>query len=216
MFTDLRFVFRTLFRNRTFTLVTVFTLALGIGAAAAIFSVADYVLFRANKFPDRVYLVGGRTDTGALMPVRFDYMMRAYEQTTAMDEYGKAAFVAGNIVIKGQPVATSWLGVSPNLFNMLGVTPALGRGFLPGEGKDGADNVVIVSDHFWHGREWDIDVTAWRREAEPLDLRLELLPWRRATGVWVDPSVRDIPDGLEITAVDLVDVARVALEVTDL
>ena len=150
MFTDLRFVFRTLFRNRTFTLVTVFTLALGIGAAAAIFSVADYVLFRANKFPDRVYLVGGRTDTGALMPVRFDYMMRAYEQTTAMDEYGKAAFVAGNIVIKGQPVATSWLGVSPNLFNMLGVTPALGRGFLPGEGKDGADNVVIVSDHFWH------------------------------------------------------------------
>lgn len=75
---------------------------------------------------------------------------------------------------------------------------------------------VLTSDHFWHGREWDIDVTAWRRQAEPLDLRLELLPWRRATGVWVDPSVSDIPDGLEIAAVDLVEVARVALEVTDL
>ena len=52
MLADLRFVFRALARNRGFTLITVLTLALGIGSAAAIFSVTDWILFRANRFPD--------------------------------------------------------------------------------------------------------------------------------------------------------------------
>jgi len=75
MLSDLRFAFRTLARNRSFTLVTVLTLALGIGSAAAIFSVTDWILFRASKFPDDVFLIGGRNDQTASMPVRMDFMV---------------------------------------------------------------------------------------------------------------------------------------------
>ena len=70
----------------------------------------------------------------------------------------------------------------------------------------------VVSDHFWHGRVWDVDLTPWRDAVRRNGLRLELLPWRRATGVWVDPSVRDVPDGLVVAAVDVVRVPRTVLE----
>jgi predicted permease len=150
MIFDLRFVFRSLARNRGFTLVTVLTLALGIGSAASIFSVTDWILFRVNKYSEDIHLIGGRSDQNPFVPVRFDFMTRAYaEQTSVMTEYAKAAYLTGNVVIDGQPVATTWLGVSPNLFPMLGVTPAMGRGFLPGEEVMGADHVVVVSHLFW-------------------------------------------------------------------
>jgi putative ABC transport system permease protein len=149
MWTDLRFVLRTLTRNRGFSLLTIFTLALGIGAAAAIFSLADWALFQANRFPEGVYIVGGHTADTPFMPIRFEFMVKPYEQTP-VGEFAKAASSAGNVVIDGQPVAIGWLGITPNLFPMLGVTPALGRNFLPTESAPGADQIVIVSDHFWH------------------------------------------------------------------
>ena len=150
MFADLRFAVRTLARNRSFALVTILTLALGIGSAASIFSVTDWILFRANKIPNDIFLIGGQDSRNPPNPIRMDFQQRAYEeQSNIMAAYGKAAYMAGNIVIAGQPVATNWLGVTPGLFPMLDVTPALGRGFLPGEDVAGSDQVVMVSDHFW-------------------------------------------------------------------
>jgi putative ABC transport system permease protein len=150
MLQDLRFAIRTLIRNRGFTLVTALTLALGIGSAASIFSVTDWILFRASAFPADVYLIGGSNDRTDSMPVRFDFMTRAYEdQCSAFSAYEKASYMTGNIVIDGEPVGTSWVGLSPDLFPMLGVAPAFGRGFLPGEDVAGADQVVIVSYQFW-------------------------------------------------------------------
>lgn len=70
---------------------------------------------------------------------------------------------------------------------------------------------TVVSDHFWHGRDWDVDLTPWRDDVARAGLTLELLPWRAATGVWVDPSVRGVPDGIAVAAVDVVRVARVVL-----
>lgn len=69
----------------------------------------------------------------------------------------------------------------------------------------------LVSDHFWHGRPWDVDLTPWAAEVVESGVRFELLPWRRATGVWVHPSVRDVADGIHVTAIDLVRVGRVRL-----
>lgn len=72
---------------------------------------------------------------------------------------------------------------------------------------------AVVSDHFWHGRPWDVDLTPWRDAVVRDGLTLELYPWRAATGVWVDPSVRDVADGTEIASLDVVRVARVELTV---
>ncbi|MFC7877760.1 beta-galactosidase [Isoptericola sp. NPDC057391] len=74
-----------------------------------------------------------------------------------------------------------------------------------------AADTVVVGDHFWHGRDWDLDLTPWRDDVARDGLTLELLPWRAATGVWVDPSVRDVPDGIAVAAADVVRVARVVL-----
>lgn len=150
MFSDFRFALRTLARNRAFTLVTVLTLALGIGSAAAIFSVTDWILFRATSFPEDVFLIGGTSPQTPFMPIRFDYMARAYqERTTVIADYAKASPQVGNVVIDGQPVATGWLGVGSNFFPMLRVAPRLGRGFMPGEDIAGSDQVVVVSHSFW-------------------------------------------------------------------
>ncbi|WP_100443969.1 beta-galactosidase [Glycomyces xiaoerkulensis] len=69
----------------------------------------------------------------------------------------------------------------------------------------------LVSDHFWHGRAWDIDLTPHRQPVSEHGLRLELLPWRRETGVWVDPSVRGVDDGIAIAAATAVRVANTRL-----
>ncbi len=153
MLADFRFALRSLGRARGFTLVTVLTLALGIGSAAAIFSVADWVLFRAEKFPTDVFLIGGQTGTNPFNPVRMESMTRVYEQEKrAFTEFAKAGRSQGNVVIEGRPVATGWLGVTPNLLPMLGIKPMLGRSFLPGEDKEGSDQVIIVNYWFWKQR----------------------------------------------------------------
>ena len=153
MLSDLRFVVRALARNRSFTLVTVLTLALGIGSAAAIFRVTDWVLFKGTTYPRDVYLIGGHSPDGPFMPIRFDFMARAYEEkTSVMAEYSKAAVMSGNVVVDGEPVAANWLGVSVGLLPMLDVAPAQGRGFLPGEDEAGKDQVVVVSHRFWQTR----------------------------------------------------------------
>ncbi len=150
MASDLSFVFRRMRRQRAFTAVTVLTLALGIGAAVSIFSVTDWILFRESRFPADVFLVGGQSDESPSMPIRFDFMVRAYKEgSNAISEWAKAASMVGNIEVDGQPLATNWLGVSSNLFPMLGISPGLGRGFLPGEDVEGSDRVVIVSRQFW-------------------------------------------------------------------
>lgn len=154
MISDLRFVFRALMRNRGFTLVTVLTLALGIGSAASIFSVTDWILFRANKFPDNLYLIGGRGMETPFNPSRFAFMVQAYREQgeAVLSQMALASFQNGNVVVDGEPVATSRLGVSANIFAMLGVTPALGRTFREGEDAPGADQVVVVSHDFWKRR----------------------------------------------------------------
>ena len=89
-------------------------------------------------------------------------------------------------------------------------TGDVGRAFVgdPVGGK-------LVSDHFWHGRVWDVDVTPWLDEVAEQGVTLELLPWRHETGVWVDPSVRDVADGITVASVEVVRVARVTLTATN-
>ena len=72
----------------------------------------------------------------------------------------------------------------------------------------------LISDHFWHGRAWDIDLTPHREAVAEHGVRLELLPWRRETGVWVDPSVRAVADGITIASATVVRVGKARLRAT--
>ncbi len=150
MLSDFRHVLRSLLRNRGFTLVTVLTLALGIGSGGAIFSATDWILFRRSQMPADVYMLGGQSDQQVFNPVRFDYMVRAYKDTKgAIRALELTSNHSGNVVVEGQPVDTNWLTVSPNLLPTLGITPWRGRGFAAGDDVPGADQVVVVSHQFW-------------------------------------------------------------------
>lgn len=69
----------------------------------------------------------------------------------------------------------------------------------------------IVADHFWYGRTWDIDLTPHAQQVEETGVTLHLMPWKRETGVWVDPEVRDIPDGISVKSVDIIRIPRITL-----
>lgn len=69
----------------------------------------------------------------------------------------------------------------------------------------------LISDHFWHGRPWDIDLTSWREQIAEHGLRLEILPWNPDAGIWVDPDVRDAPAGVHVQRADLIRVERTLL-----
>jgi len=150
MFSDLRFVCRTLARARGFTAVTVLTLALGIGAAAAIFSVADWVLFRSNRFPADVHLIGMQFGTQQFNPQQFEFATRAYEaEKNILAVTAKAMGRSGNVVVEGRPVSTGWEAMSASVFSLLEIRPRIGRTFRPEEEMEGKDDVVVVSDTFW-------------------------------------------------------------------
>ncbi|HVZ64260.1 MAG TPA: ABC transporter permease [Lacunisphaera sp.] len=150
MLADLRYVVRSLLRNRGFTLVTVLTLSLGIGAGGAIFSATDWILFRRSMLPAGTFLLGGQSDRQPFNPIRYDYMVQAYRSARgAIAEMELASNQSGNVVVEDQPVDTGWLAIAPGLFPMMGIAPWRGRDFGPGDAVVGSDQVAIVSFKFW-------------------------------------------------------------------
>jgi putative ABC transport system permease protein len=156
---DLRYALRTLYRWPGFTAVVVLTLALGIGANAAIFSVVNAVLLRPLPFTDPnrlVFVFGTPTDgdsakvgSSSSYPDFADFRERA----KSFSQLGAMSVRQTTVTSKSfEPSIVSGAPVTANVFPMLGVSPALGRGFLAEEDKPGAAAVVIVSDAFWRQR----------------------------------------------------------------
>ncbi|MBO0725197.1 MAG: ABC transporter permease, partial [Blastocatellia bacterium] len=151
---DLRYGMRTLLKNPGFTLIAVITLALGIGANTAIFSVVDAVLLRPMPYPEADRLVflwstmksQGVPISGTSMP---DYReMR--DQNRTME--GLAGFYFGDFNLSpagGEPERVQGAYVTSNLFNALKVSPALGRLFTPEEDQFGRHRVVLLSYGLW-------------------------------------------------------------------
>ncbi len=144
---DLRYTARSLPRSIGFTVAAILTLALGIGANTAMFSIVNSVLLRPLPYanPDRLVSVWtnwGPQTRGVFADIRT--RSRVYEQVAA---YNKSS--AFTLVSKTAPERIDGASASPNLFTTLGVAPALGRNFSAAEDQAGNDHVVILSHDLW-------------------------------------------------------------------
>lgn len=154
MLSELKTVLRTLLRAPGYSLTVIVTLALGIGATAAFYSMFARALVPRTPYPDpdrlvRVEIVG--TMQGDVRP---PFMLRflAYREATSFSAAVGSSFESVNLVLNGEPEGIRANRVTVDYFSMLGVVPALGRTFLPEEGKPGGDGVVVLSDWFWRNR----------------------------------------------------------------
>src|SRR5262245_60705021 len=154
---DLRYGARMLLKNPGFTAVAVFTLALGIGANAAIFSVVNAVLLKPLPFaePDRLGWVWGNIRNGgsraSVSPLDYlDY--RA--QNTTFEQFAATFSIPTFINLTGGDMPERLEGrvVTGNFFQALGVNAALGRTFLPENEMPGSAQVVVLSHEVWQKR----------------------------------------------------------------
>jgi putative ABC transport system permease protein len=153
---DLRYGIRALARSPGFTIVAVLTLALGIGANSAIFSVVQWVLLRPLPFadPDRLVLIAEHNlskgwERFAVSPANF---LDWRERCQTFDSLAIANGVSLTLLGTGAPERLSGLAVSSELLSLLGVRPALGRTFHPGEDRPGAARVAVLGHELWQRR----------------------------------------------------------------
>jgi predicted permease len=157
MFQDLRFGVRMLLKNAGFSLIAIITLALGIGANTAIFSVVNAVLLRPLPYENPGQLVrlwsdrsGQRTDQNQFAPAEitdFRDQLTTFEEIGLFD-YGLSANLTGG----AQPERVSGSEATPGLFTTLRVKPILGRTFLPDETEVTQSKVALISEGLWRRR----------------------------------------------------------------
>lgn len=143
---EIRFGLRVMRKNPGFTAIVTLTLALGIGANTAIFSLVSGILFRPLPYskPEQLVSVKGSYPRGAFVAMR--------EQVRTMDVATYAEGHEFNLTGVGEPVRLTATMVSAELFSVLGARPELGRTFYPGEDAAGKDNYVILSHALWQDR----------------------------------------------------------------
>jgi putative ABC transport system permease protein len=148
---DLKFALRMLAKSPGFTLVAVLTLALGIGANTAIFSIVNAVLLRPLPFQDSSQLVLLRETYKGVGNVSVSYpnFLDWRQQSHSFSAMAVVNNVAFNLSGVAQPENIGGYAVSPNFLALVGVRPVLGRDFLPGEEKPGTAPVILLSYQLW-------------------------------------------------------------------
>jgi putative ABC transport system permease protein len=148
---DCAYAFRMMAKNPGFTLIAVLTLALGIGANTAIFSVVHAVLLRPLPYPDGHQLIFLRQQQQGIDDIQFSvHEMQDYrEQNHSLS--GLVEFHAMSFILygHGDPDRVRTGVVSWNYFDLFGVKPILGRTFLPGDEELGAAPVLLLSYEYW-------------------------------------------------------------------
>ncbi|MGA7623403.1 MAG: ABC transporter permease [Candidatus Acidiferrales bacterium] len=151
---DIRYAARMLIKNRGFTAIVVITLALGIGANTAIFSVVNAVLLRPLSFKDPSQLVTIYDDqpqmghTNASYPEYLDWREQAQIFANVAAEFNSSYVLTG----QGAPEQLRALRISSSYLPMLGVEPILGRNLRPEEELQSGERVVLLSYATWKGR----------------------------------------------------------------
>jgi putative ABC transport system permease protein len=159
---DVRYALRLLQRAPIFTITALVTLAVGIGATTAIFSLVNAVLLRPLPYPaaDRAVMVFNSyrqsgPDEAAISPEEFADLRaqsRAFDRWAAMRPQISALTDGCSAGAGCEPERVNAYVVSPELFDLLGVLPQRGRPFTPGDGVTGAERVVLISDGLWQRR----------------------------------------------------------------
>lgn len=151
--TDLRFAFRQLRKSPGFAAVTILTLALGIGACTAIFSVVNAVLLRPLDYPDPARLVVIRETQLPEFP-EFTVSPPNYldweKQTKSFENLAAYSGSRINLTGDGEPQQLIGVKATAHYFDVYGIKPALGRTFLPEEDAPGKNRVAVLSYPFWH------------------------------------------------------------------
>lgn len=152
---DLRFGLRMVRKSPGFSLVVILTLALGIGATTAIFSVVYGVVLRPLRFGDseRLVAVWTRTPQVNRLPLAAADHREIKERSSVFEDIAiLRASLNYNLSGDGDPEWLQGSGIPSNLFPLLKVEPLLGRGFTAEENQPGRDNVVILSHALWQRR----------------------------------------------------------------
>src|SRR6266852_5510557 len=150
---NLRLAFRQLIKNPAFSAVAILTLALGIGANTAIFSIVNAVLLRPLPYPDadRIMVLnessGPGQDYSVALPDYFDWQ----KDNTVFEHLAATHKESRNLsgITGREPERVSCASVTRNFFNIIGLPPEIGRTFSEDEDKVGAPPVVVISDRLW-------------------------------------------------------------------
>jgi putative ABC transport system permease protein len=190
---DLRYGARMLWKNSGFTLIAVLTLALGIGANTAIFSVVYALLLRPLPFAEAERLLwlggwAGNDKEQGVTPADFlDY--REQSKSFAQLAASVSDSVPMNLTGDGEPERVKGGMVTANYLDVFGVKPALGRTFAPEEGLEGREGVVVLSHALWERRFGSDPGIVGRSIA---------VGGRNATVIGVMPPQFQYPPGVEI------------------
>jgi putative ABC transport system permease protein len=158
MWNDVRYAIRTLARDRGFTLTVLCSLALGVGANTAIFSVVNGVLLQPLPYrdPQRLYNIREVIPKFAhlypSLPANMNHYFEWRKQASTIESLALMRSTEFNLTGAGDPELVRTALVTANTFATLGVQPQLGRSFLEEEDPEGHDHVVVISDALWRRR----------------------------------------------------------------
>jgi putative ABC transport system permease protein len=153
LFQDMRYGLRLLLKSPGFTIVAVLSLALGVGANTAIFSIVNAVLLRSLPFsdPDRLVKIVASNRGVAARDIGFS-VLELDDLRTRADVFDQVTVTwpaPANLTGAEHPQRLEMLAVSPNYFSMLGVSPGIGRLFGPGDNAQGFAEAAVISDSLW-------------------------------------------------------------------
>jgi len=227
LLSDVRFAIRTLIKQPAFTLVSLLTLALGIGANTAIFSIVNAVVLRPLPYrePDRVVMMWSHwtrwTKTWVSEPELADYRAQA----TTLEHVAAIDTASFNVTGAGEAVRVGAIQAQAAAFDALGVQPIAGRLFTADEDRPGMAHVALLSEGLWRsqfgsdpsilGRDVQLDAVPYTVVGIlPASVRVPIEYSRRTPGqIWV-PLALDKPDPQERGSHGLYAVARMRPGVT--
>ena len=152
---DVGYAFRQMWKAPLFTLISVLTLALGIGATTAIFSILDAVVLRPLPFsePDRLVSLSETTPQAALFSVSEPNYLDWRRANRSFTGMAAISYASLGLVGQGEPVKLHGAAVSASFFPLLDAQPLLGRFFIEDEDRAGAGaRVAVLSHHLWQSR----------------------------------------------------------------